>query len=887
MCDRMRPNIILKKPSIADSSFRDANMFQQTKHFVAAISVTVLVWNSVYLTASADASLLKIDERSLISQADLIYESPATASVEGLPIGNGRMGTLVWTTPHAIHLQVNRNDVFAVNSEHAGAQFGPTDYCGGCAGITVDVGGPQFEAGSSFSQRLSLYDAEVSIKGEAVGVSCFVSANMDVLVMKIDDRRPEPQAIRMTLSMWRDPKVVSGNHVAQYEFAASNNSASVVQRFTENDYHCASAVTVRVVGDASRIEATTEKSRTLVISAQKGKRTILVSSAASRMPDADVGNTAAEVLNTADRQPYEALRNQHKRWWHDFWSRTFIHLESDDGVAEFMQQVRTLHLYYMASTSRGSLPPKWNGSLFVTEGDDRQWGSQFWIWTTEMLYFPLLAADAIDLTEPYFDMYVRQLPKCEKASSQRWNSRGVYFPETTAFDGPTILPDESALEFQDVLLGRKPHTDLSARALERCQFDSHLRVVTNPREGRYAWISHVASSGSELAVQAWWRYRYTGDKEWLRTHAYPLLRGTVEFYRHLVHKGVDGLYHLQGTNAHEDFWGVKDGIMDLAAIRATVPLAIHAARTLQVDAEPCIVWDELLENLTPYPMGSDPQSKALTGSVLADDVWAAGHLGDVNGQHNPEDVWLNPVFPFEDWTLETRQPASDRIVQKTLDLAPRHASVLNGSKPGTAIRTPIAIVRAGRGRELPAVLASYYAAFSPLSNGMSLFEGKNAQSIEHLGLISTTLQDALLQCVSARPGQPEIISVFPAWPMQWDASFTLLARGGFLVTSSIRHGETEFIEIHSRRGESCRLRNPWDGPCVISRIDGPAKEQSGNILRFSTQAGGRYRVTPKDKPVPEPHEVLIERRTGPTSYQFILANQKTVGGVLGRKRTNP
>ena len=74
-------------------------------------------------------------------------------------------------------------------------------------------------------------------------------------------------------------------------------------------------------------------------------------------------------------------------------------------------------------------------------------------------------------------------------------------------------------------------------------------------------------------------------------------------------------------------------------------------------------------------------------------------LDDVDGQHNPEDVWLNPVFPFEDWTLETRHPTVDKIVQKTLDLAPRHASVLSGSKLNTAIRTPIAAVRAGRADE--------------------------------------------------------------------------------------------------------------------------------------------------------------------------------------------
>ena len=252
----------------------------------------------------------------------------------------------------------------------------------------------------------------------------------------------------------------------------------------------------------------------------------------------------------------------------------------------------------MASSSRGELPPKWNGSLFVTTGDQRAWGSQYWVWTTEMLYFPLLAADAVDLTEPFFNMYVRQLPSCETAAQQRWGVAGSYFPETTSFDGPTVLPDDVAAEFQDVLLGRKPHTALSPRAKALCQFDSQLRAVIEPYKGRFSWISHVASSGSELAVQAWWRFRCTGDREWLRTHAYPLLRGTVEFYRHLVKKEADGCYHLSCTNTHEDFWGVGDSIMDLAAIRGTVPLAIRAAEILDVDPELRMRWQELLARST-------------------------------------------------------------------------------------------------------------------------------------------------------------------------------------------------------------------------------------------------------------------------------------------------
>jgi hypothetical protein len=148
---------------------------------------------------------------------------------------------------------------------------------------------------------------------------------------------------------------------------------------------------------------------------------------------------------------------------------------------------------------------------------------------------------------------------------------------------------------------------------------------------------------------------------------------------------------------------------------------------------------------------------------LADDVWAAGYLGEADGRHNPEDVWLTPVFPFEDWTLETCDAGVETIVQKTLDLAPRHASVLRGAGLNTAIRTPIAAARAGRGKDLPKVLERYYAAFAPLPNGMSLFEGPTAASVEHLGLLTMTLQEALMQSVSPRPGKPEIIRVFPAW----------------------------------------------------------------------------------------------------------------------------
>ena len=832
------------------------------------------------------SGLLEVDDQALVSQTDLVYQSPAETPVEGHPIGNGRMGTVVWTSPGSVHLQINRCDVFAVDNTHWGRQFDSVDYCGSCAQVTIELGGQPFATGEQFLQRTSLYEAECSINGEGVDVRCFISSQTDLLALEISDHRKEPQPLEVRVSMWRKPQVRTGNHLARYHFESTEDKVLVIQEFKEKTHYSSSVVAATLIAEQITVGKQGETARTIVASPNQGKTTVLVASAASWRPEEDVALKALRLLDEASTTGYERLRQQHADWWASFWSRTFVHLTSSDGVAQFMERVRCLHLYYMASSSRGMLPPKWNGSLFAVDGDKRKWGSQFWVWTTESAYYPLYASDAIELTDPFFRMYVKQLPDAWKAGAQRWGVEGAFYPETTAFNGPLILPHDVGKEFREIYLGRRAKERMSARTRDWCGFDSGLRAVTGKDRGRYSWITHMVSSGSELAVQAWWRFRYTGDVAWLRTHAYPLLRGAAEFYRNLAKRGGDGRYHIFGTNQHEAFWGVNDGQLDLAAIRGTLPLAVRAAEMLNLDSDLRARWQELLENLTPYTMGSDPESKALEGGVLAEDVWSVGHLGEVQGRHHVIGTALEwPVFPFEDWTLETRDAETDRIVHKIAELNPTRIEIREGGEFNTAVRTPISGARMGLGEELPLMMASYYQkGFAPLANGFSNFEGPTAHSIEHLGILSTALQESLLQSVSARPGEPEVISVFPAWPQQWQASFRLLARGGFLVTASLRKGEVLFIEIESRLGEKCRLRNPWNEPARLYASTGNRGQLKGAILEFATTKGGRYRFLPLSRPFPEPVRIAPRSTKGPASYRLRLPNGRVVAATLGRGR---
>jgi hypothetical protein len=84
-------------------------------------------------------SLIQFDRRSLVSRADLTYDTPVTRSEEGMPVGNGRTGSLVWTTPSSLKLQINRVDVHAMDSTTVSFPRADSDYGSACGLVDVHV----------------------------------------------------------------------------------------------------------------------------------------------------------------------------------------------------------------------------------------------------------------------------------------------------------------------------------------------------------------------------------------------------------------------------------------------------------------------------------------------------------------------------------------------------------------------------------------------------------------------------------------------------------------------------------------------------------------------------------------------------------------------------
>ena len=88
-------------------------------------------------------------------------------------------------------------------------------------------------------------------------------------------------------------------------------------------------------------------------------------------------------------------------------------------------------------------------------------------------------------------------------------------------------------------------------------------------------------------------------------------------------------------------------------------------------------------------------------------------------------------------------------------------------------------------------------------------------------------------------------NLFPVWPGEWDASFKLLCRGNFLISSSFKNGKVASLEIFSQSGSECKILNPWTGKKVTFFRNGKkAESKADNLLIFNTKKNERINIIP-------------------------------------------
>lgn len=789
----------------------------------------------------ASHSNTKLDPQiaALLERSNPVYTVPAERALQGLPIGNGVVGTMVWTPRYegGIVYQINRVDAWAADNL---GTFHPyaTNTLPSLARLVVRPKPPLTLDGKGFTGALSMNQGVVTIREEGEGGAftgrSYVAADRPVLVVDLTDTRQSGRGATVGVGQWRIPLDQEQGETIRKIYGSPkfpgvgpkievNEGRVVISEIFETKTHKLEfAVAVAAIAGKVSVRQQDPRSAWLDLEPDADGRIVILASAtvseADEIGQTDAVDSANRELTAALDAGLAGLNAEQTAWWNNFWNGlgTFVSLESPDGLANYMEAVWLAGLYQTAITSRGVCPPKFNGSTFLGDRDIRAWGGQYWLWNTEVMYFPLFAQNAISLIDPFYNHYWRLLPAARKDARDLWNAEGSWVPEGTVFHHKPVERTPDVIE------------------AERAK-----RIGENPV---FNFTSHLLTGTVKVAWMFYKRYAYTRDVEWLRDRAYPYMMEAADFYMSYFQKGEDGKYFIFPANGHEAYFGVRNGIMDLAAVRWLMPRLIDASKTLGVDEDRRAAWQEFLDNQPPFPTMNMPEARALV-EEFPPDTYAPGLLGFVKGRHNGEAVRVTPTWPFEIIGPEIAPEEDVERMRRTLPTEIFGNPDVWAGYPGWS-RVPIMSARLGmkdlfRGHALRnAAIVRSPIMLPVLDHEIGLVRIEVAQNL------ATATNEALLQSHNG------LLQIFVGWPDDWNARFRLLGEGHVFVEASQQDGVREFVALTPLNDVTATLINPWPGEELVATVDGKARELAGERIPLDLKMGQNWVISPAKRPVP-------------------------------------
>ena len=159
-----------------------------------------------------------------ISRADLIYTQPVARSEEGMPVGNGRMGSLVWTTPRRSDSRSIAPTSTRTTATRTASSSATTTIAAAALTVEIEFSEPVFP-GSDFHQQLTVYDGALTVEGGGTKTELLAWPDQDVMAIQVI--APKNMLVRAKLRMLRYDSQYFGK---QLETFASEHVAAVQTR---------------------------------------------------------------------------------------------------------------------------------------------------------------------------------------------------------------------------------------------------------------------------------------------------------------------------------------------------------------------------------------------------------------------------------------------------------------------------------------------------------------------------------------------------------------------------------------------------------------------------------------------------------------------------------